>query len=182
MQFGVNVNKLFHSLESNLEKVELIIESVQLFCWCCLGNYHSNRNRAIDQRLMSATKNIRVEVKKRVEKAMVTEQCAKPSSIYFSCQFKTRLAKQKCIEHSFNFYFPSSFDAWHSEQFNGPFGSRSFWSGQNDNSGLLKPSWVWEMGDCSNIVCQCQRNCGVGCFTAPYQSHTHNLKSPPAVI
>ena len=72
MQFGVNVNKLFHSLESNLEKVELIIESVQLFCWCCLGNYHSNRNRAIDQRLMSATKNIRVEVEKKVGKAMVT--------------------------------------------------------------------------------------------------------------
>ena len=126
---------------------------------------------------------LELKLRKKLRKQWSLEECAKPSSINYSCQFKTRLAKQKCIEHSFNFYLPSSFDAWHSEQFNdGPFGSRSFWSGQNDNSLLLKPSWGWEMGDCSNIVCQCQRNCGVGCYTPPYQSHAPNLKSPPAVI
>ena len=125
---------------------------------------------------------LELKLRKKLGKRWSLEECAKPSSINYLCQFKTRLAKQKCIKHSFNFYLPSSFDAWHSEQSNGPFGSRSFWSGQNDNSLLLKPRWVWEMGDCSNIVCQCQRNCGVGCYTAPYQSHTPNLKSPPAVI
>ena len=107
MQFGVNVNKLFHSLESNLEKVELIIiESVLLFCWCCLGNYYSNRNRAIDQRLMSATKNIRVEVEKKVEKAMVTGGMCKTIIHLLLVSVKDKIGETK-VHRTFFQFLPS---------------------------------------------------------------------------